>query len=198
GGFSNSDVLGSAKGWAGAFLYNEKANNALQNFFNREDTLSIGICNGCQLFMELEEINPEHERHGKMTFNDSHKHESAFTSVTIPENNSVMLSSFAGCTLGVWISNGEGKFDLPYSEDQYNIVAKYGYSDYPADPSGSDFNTAMMCDKTGRHLVTMPHIERSTFQWNWAHYPNHRQDDVSPWLQAFINARNWIEKNKNM
>lgn len=194
GGFSNSDVLGSAKGWAGAFLYNEKANVALQNFFKREDTLSVGICNGCQLFMELEEINPDHEVHGKMTFNDSHKHESAFTSVKVLENNSVMLSSLSGSTLGVWISHGEGKFDLPYSEDKYNIVAKYGYDGYPSNPNGSDFNTAMMCDKSGRHLVTMPHIERSTFQWNWAHYPEGRNDAVSPWLEAFVNARKWIEQ----
>lgn len=196
GGFSNSDVLGSAKGWAGAFLYNEKANKALQNFFKREDTLSVGICNGCQLFMELEEIYPEHEVHGKMTYNDSHKHESAFTSVNIPENNSVMLSTLAGTTLGVWISHGEGKFNLPYAEDKYNIVAKYAYEGYPHNPNGSDYNTAMMCDKTGRHLVTMPHIERSTFQWNWAHYPENRKDEVSPWLEAFVNARKWCEKHK--
>jgi len=196
GGFSNSDVLGSAKGWAGAFLYNEKANTALQKFFKREDTLSVGICNGCQLFMELEEINPEHEIHGKMTYNDSHKHESSFTSVRIQKNNSVMLSSLEGSTLGVWISHGEGKFKLPLREDNYNIVAKYGYSEYPSNPNGSDFNTAMLCDKTGRHLVTMPHIERSTFQWNWAHYPTNRKDEVSPWLEAFTNARKWIDNNQ--
>jgi len=197
GGFSNSDVLGSAKGWAGAFLYNEKANIALQNFFKREDTLSVGICNGCQLFMELEEINPEHEIHGKMVHNNSHKHESSFTSVQVQENNSIMLSTLAGTTLGVWISHGEGKFDLPYTEDQYNIVAKYAYAEYPHNPNGSDFNTAMMCDKTGRHLVTMPHIERSTFQWNWANYPDGRKDEASPWLEAFVNARKWIEENNN-
>ncbi|MEZ4838662.1 phosphoribosylformylglycinamidine synthase [Flavobacterium sp.] len=195
GGFSNSDVLGSAKGWAGAFLYNEKAKTALDNFFKREDTLSVGICNGCQLFMELELINPEHEIHGKMQHNDSQKHESGFTSVKIQENNSVMLSTLAGTTLGVWISHGEGKFKLPYEESQYNIVAKYGYENYPANPNGSDFNTAMMCDKTGRHLVMMPHIERSTFPWNWAHYPKNQNDEVSPWLEAFVNARKWIEKN---
>ncbi|MEC3908332.1 phosphoribosylformylglycinamidine synthase [Tamlana sp. 2201CG12-4] len=194
GGFSNSDVLGSAKGWAGAIKYNEKANKAIQNFFNRADTLSVGICNGCQLFMELEEINPDHEIHGKMLHNDSHKHESSFTSVKIQENNSVMLSTLAGATLGVWISHGEGKFNLPYTEDQYHIVAKYGYEAYPHNPNGSDFNMAMMCDKTGRHLVTMPHIERSTFQWNWANYPEGRNDEVSPWLEAFVNARLWLEK----
>ena len=195
GGFSNSDVLGSAKGWAGAFMYNEKARKALRNFFNREDTLSIGICNGCQLWMELDLINPDHEIHGRMTYNDSKKHESAFTSVKIQENNSVMLSSLAGSTLGVWISHGEGKFNLPYAEENYDIVAKYSYQGYPHNPNGSDFNTAMMCDATGRHLVTMPHIERSTFQWNWPYYPKGRKDEVSPWLEAFVNARKWIEKN---
>lgn len=197
GGFSNSDVLGSAKGWAGAFLYNEKANTALKNFYKREDTLSVGICNGCQLLMELELINPEHEVHGKMHHNTSNKHESGFTSVTVQKNNSVMLSTLEGTTLGVWISHGEGKFKLPYSEEKYNIVAKYGYEGYPANPNGSDFNTAMMCDTTGRHLVMMPHIERSTFPWNWAHYLERGQkDEVSPWLEAFVNARKWIENKK--
>ena len=194
GGFSNSDVLGSAKGWAGAFLYNEQANTALKNFFKREDTLSVGICNGCQLLMELELINPEHEVHGKLHHNTSNKHESGFTSIKIQKNNSVMLSSLEGATLGVWISHGEGKFNLPYAEDQYTIVAKYGYESYPANPNDSDYNTAMMCDATGRHLVMMPHIERSTFPWNWANYPERAQkDEVSPWLEAFVNARKWIE-----
>lgn len=196
GGFSNSDVLGSAKGWAGAFLYNEKANTALKNFFARPDTMSVGICNGCQLFMELEMINPEHEVHGKMLHNTSQKHESNFISVKVQENNSIMLSGLAGTTLGVWISHGEGKFKLPYGEDQYNIVAKYAYDAYPANPNGSDYNTAMMCDKTGRHLVTMPHIERSVFPWNWAHYPSGRKDEVTPWISAFVNARKWCEANK--
>ena len=196
GGFSNSDVLGSAKGWAGAFLFNEKAKTALDNFFDRDDVLSIGICNGCQLFMELDLINPDHAQHGKMTYNDSHKHESNFTSVEIQQNNSVMLSSFEGTKLGVWISHGEGKFDLPQEESQYDIVGKYGYDSYPANPNGSDYNTAMLCSKDGRHLVTMPHIERSIFKWNWANYPD-RDDKISPWIDAFVNARQWINtKNK--
>jgi phosphoribosylformylglycinamidine synthase len=193
GGFSNSDVLGSAKGWAGAFLYNDKAKKALEHFFARPDTLSVGICNGCQLFMELELINPEHDVHGKMLHNTSQKHESNFVSVKVQENNSIMLKTLAGTTLGVWISHGEGKFNLPKEENQYNIVAKYAYEAYPANPNGSDFNTAMLCDATGRHLVTMPHIERSTFQWNWANYPAGRKDEVTPWLEAFVNAREWCE-----
>ena len=197
GGFSNSDVLGSAKGWAGAFLYNEKANTALKNFFARPDTLSVGICNGCQLFVELDLINPEHDEKPKMLHNDSHKHESGFTSVTIAQNDSVMLSTLSGATLGVWISHGEGKFELPLDEENYKIVGKYGYDAYPANPNGSSYNTAMMTDKTGRHLVTMPHIERSIFSWNWANYPKDRNDAVTPWVEAFSNAREWIEKNKN-
>jgi phosphoribosylformylglycinamidine synthase len=196
GGFSNSDVLGSAKGWAGAFLYNEKANKALKNFFKREDTLSVGICNGAQLWMELDLINPEHKVHGKLIHNDSQKHESSFTSVKIQENNSIMLSSLAGAELGVWISHGEGKFHLPASEENYDIVAKYSYEGYPNNPNGSDYNTAMLCDPSGRHLVTMPHIERSIFQWNWANYPAGRKDEVSPWITAFINAKKWIENKK--
>ncbi len=194
GGFSNSDVLGSAKGWAGAFKYNEKAKTALDNFFARKDTLSIGICNGCQLFLELDLINPTHDKLSKMTYNDSHKHESSFTSVTIQKNNSVMLSNLDGCTLGVWISHGEGKFSLPMEEDKYNVVAKYGYSAYPSNPNGSDYNVAMLVSDDGRHLVTMPHIERSFYAWNWADYPEGRTDKVSPWAEAFVNARKWLEE----
>ncbi|MFT5230343.1 MAG: phosphoribosylformylglycinamidine synthase [Candidatus Azotimanducaceae bacterium] len=193
GGFSNSDVLGSAKGWAGAFLYNEKANKALKNFFAKEDTLSLGVCNGCQLFVELGLLTPEDTEKPKMLHNESGKFECSFTSVTIQENNSVMLSSLKGSTLGIWAAHGEGKFSFPKEEGHYNIVGKYGYDAFPSNPNGSDFNTAMMTDKTGRHLVMMPHLERSTFPWNWGHYPADRNDEVSPWLEGFVNARTWLE-----
>jgi phosphoribosylformylglycinamidine synthase len=195
GGFSNSDVLGSAKGWAGAFLYNEKANKALKNFFAKDDTLSLGVCNGCQLFIELGLINPEHDQKPKMLHNETGKFECNFTSVTIQENKSVMLESLVGTTLGIWAAHGEGKFSFPLSEENYNIVGKYGYEAFPANPNGSDFNTAMMTDSTGRHLVMMPHLERSTFPWNWAHYPKDRSDEVSPWIEAFENARRWLENS---
>lgn len=196
GGFSNSDVLGSAKGWAGVFLYNEKARKALEHFYAREDVLSVGICNGCQLFVELGLINPQHRQKEHLDYNESGKHESGFTSVEILENHSVMLSSLSGSQLGVWISHGEGKFDLPLAEDQYHIVAKYGYEGYPANPNGSDYNTAMMASPDGRHLVLMPHIERSIFPWNWAHYPKDRADEISPWIEAFVNARKWLEEHE--
>lgn len=197
GGFSNSDVLGSAKGWAGAFLYNPKAKAALDNFYKREDTLSMGICNGCQLMIELGLINPQQLKRPKMAHNDSHKHESAFINVDILENNSVMLSSMAYQRLGVWISHGEGKFILPYDESEYNIPVKYSYSSYPGNPNGSKFNAAAISSDDGRHLAMMPHPERSMFPWHWAYYePTRANDEVSPWIEAFTNAYQWIKENK--
>lgn len=193
GGFSNSDVLGSAKGWAGVFKYNENARKAIQNFVNREDTLTLGVCNGCQLFMELDLVYPEVEKHPKMLHNDSMKFESGFVSVDIPENNSVMLSSLAGSTMGIWVAHGEGKFKFDNLED-VNIVSKYTYSTYPANPNGSQENAMAVASKDGRILAMMPHLERSIFPWNWAHYAEGRQDEVSPWIRAFENAYNWIEE----
>jgi phosphoribosylformylglycinamidine synthase len=198
GGFSNSDVLGSAKGWAGAFLYNEKSREALERFYARHDTLSLGVCNGCQLMMELELVVIDHKKRPFMSFNESHKFESAFLNVDIPKNNSVMLSSLAGSRLGIWVAHGEGKFNLPLPEDQYNITLKYSYSQYPGNPNGSDYNVAGLCSADGRHLIMMPHIERSIFPWNWAYYPEERKSDiVSPWIEAFVNAKKWIEKAIN-
>ena len=195
GGFSNSDVLGSAKGWAGAFLYNPKAKEALDRFYARKDTLSLGICNGCQLMVELNLINPEHQQRTCMLHNDSHKFESAFLGLTIPENNSVMLGSFSGSKLGIWVAHGEGKFSLPEGEENYHIIAKYSYNSYPGNPNGSDYSVAGICSKDGRHLAMMPHLERSIFPWQNAYYPYKRHmDEVTPWIEAFVNAREWVEK----
>ncbi len=194
GGFSNSDVLGSAKGWAGAFLYNPKAKEALDKFYAREDTLSLGICNGCQLMVELNLINPEHKHRAHLVHNVSQKFESQFLGLSIPQNNSVMLGSLSGDKLGIWVAHGEGRFYLPEPEDHYNVVAKYNYAEYPANPNGSDYNVAGICSADGRHLAMMPHPERAIFPWQNAWYPkDHAQDDVTPWIEAFVNARKWIE-----
>lgn len=196
GGFSNSDVLGSAKGWAGGFRYNEKAKDALQNFFAREDTLSLGICNGCQVMMELGLIYPEMgNKHPKMHHNVSHKFESTFVGLEIPKNESVMLKSLEGTKLGVWVAHGEGRFMLPESESTYNIVAKYHYEAYPGNPNGSDYATAAVCSRDGRHLAMMPHPERSIFPWQNAWYPHaYRKHEVTPWMEAFANAREWLKE----
>jgi len=194
GGFSNSDVLGSAKGWAGAFLFNPKAKEALDKFYARKDTLSLGICNGCQLMVELNLLNPEHKNRARMLHNESHKFESKFVGITIPKNNSVMFGSLSDNKLGLWVAHGEGKFSLPESEDKYNVIAKYNYSEYPGNPNGSDYNVAGICSTDGRHLAMMPHLERAIFPWQSAWYPaDHLNDEVTPWIEAFVNARKWIE-----
>ena len=194
GGFSNSDVLGSAKGWAGAFLYNPKAKEALDRFYARHDTLSLGICNGCQLMVELGLIAESGEKKMAMKHNDSHKFESSFLTLTIPQNNSIMLGSLSGNKLGIWVAHGEGKFSLPGQEKDYNIVAKYAYDKYPGNPNGSDYSVAGLCSQDGRHLAMMPHLERSIFPWQCGWYPeDRRMDEVTPWIEAFVNARKWIE-----
>ena len=195
GGFSNSDVLGSAKGWAGAFLYNPRAKAALDRFYARQDTLSLGVCNGCQLMVELGLVNPELENSSKMLHNVSHKFESGYVGVTVQTNRSVMLGSLSGNKLGVWVAHGEGRFSLPYPEEKYNIVLKYSYDGYPANPNGSDYTTAGICSPDGRHLAMMPHPERAFFPWQCGTYPKERlQDDVTPWIEAFVNARKWVEE----
>ena len=200
GGFSNSDVLGSAKGWAGAFLFNPKAKEALDRFYARKDTLSLGICNGCQLMVELGLI--ENSELGidnyeiRMLHNDSRKFESAFLTLQIPENDSVMFKTLGGQKLGIWVAHGEGKFHLPKAENQYHVVAKYNYHGYPGNPNGSDYDVAGICSADGRHLAMMPHLERAIFPWQCAYYPaDHRDDEVTPWIEAFVNARKWIENN---
>lgn len=194
GGFSNSDVLGSAKGWAGAFLYNPKAKEALDRFYAREDTLSLGVCNGCQLMVELGLINPEHKDCAKMLHNDSRKFESAYLGVTVPTNRSVMFGSLSGDRLGIWVAHGEGKFRLPLPEDAYNIVLKYTYDEYPGNPNGSDYSVAGVASPDGRHLAMMPHLERAFYPWQNAYYPaDRRADDITPWMEAFVNARKWVE-----
>jgi phosphoribosylformylglycinamidine synthase len=195
GGFSNSDVLGSAKGWAGAFKYNEKAKQALENFYKREDTLSLGVCNGCQLMVELGLVYPDRIEKPGMLHNESHKFESGFVNIDILPNHSIMLKSLSGMKLGAWVAHGEGKFSLPQKETAYCIPMKYSNTAYPGNPNGSDYHTAGLCSEDGRHLVMMPHLERAFKPYQWPYYPNDRNsDEVAPWIEAFVNAKNWIEE----
>lgn len=198
GGFSNSDVLGSAKGWAGAFLYNEKARKALDNFYSRPDTLSLGVCNGCQLVIELGLLHRDSpELCPKMLHNESHKFESQYLSVEIPQNDTVMFKSLSGSRLGVWVAHGEGKFSIPASADKYNVIARYGYHGYPANPNGSADDIAGMASADGRHVAIMPHPERAIFPWQCGYYPaEHKGDEVTPWILAFVEARKWVEQHK--
>lgn len=198
GGFSNSDVLGSAKGWAAGILYNATAKATLERFYARPDTLSLGICNGCQLMAELEVLYPEHEEKHKMAHNDSGRFESGFVSLRIPKNHSVMLQNLEGTEIGIWVAHGEGKFDLKYSVDKYHVIAQYKYDAYPANPNGSPHAIAGLCSADGRHLAMMPHPERAIFPWTCAYYPEAErgEHEVTPWMVAFRNAYEWIKNYK--
>ena len=197
GGFSNSDVLGSAKGWAGAFRYSEKAKETLDRFYARPDTLSLGVCNGCQLMMELNLLSPDRQDIGKMVHNDSHKFESCYVSLSIPKNDSVMFGSLSGNKIGIWVAHAEGKFSLKGKEKDYNIIAKYNYSLYPGNPNGSDFDVAGLASADGRHVAIMPHLERAFFPWQCGDYPaNRKNDEITPWIEAFVNARKWVQEHK--
>lgn len=104
-----------------------------------------------------------------------------------------MLKSLSGMKLGIWVAHGEGKFSLPYDENQYHIPMKYSTNAYPLNPNGSQHSVAAICSADGRHLAMMPHLERSFAPWQWGYFPRERKnDEVTPWMQAFVNARNWI------
>jgi phosphoribosylformylglycinamidine synthase len=187
-------LSGSAKGWAGAFRYNDRARITLEEFYKRTDTLSLGVCNGCQLMAELGLIYPDHKEMPRLLHNKSGKFESAFLGVKILPNNSVMLGDMAGMELGIWVAHGEGRFSLPHEEKRYRVAMKFSGHSYPANPNGSDFDIAGLCSDDGRHLVMMPHLERSFFPWQCGYYPSERKnDEVTPWIKAFVNARKWIE-----
>lgn len=210
GGFSNADTLGSAKGWAGAFLYNEKANKALNDFYKRKDTISLGVCNGCQLMAELGLITPSHrELSPKMKQNASGKFESGFIGVKIQESSSVLLKTLKGSKLGIWVAHGDGRFTFPGNEKLVgmNIAVRYEYEDYPGTPNGSPKGIAGVCSKDGRHLAMMPHPERCIRPWNWSCYPEAKKDgsvagskkkcgnEITPWIEIFANGRKWCEKH---
>lgn len=198
GGFANSDVLGSARGWAGVFRYNAAALETIQRFVGRPNTLSLGVCNGCQLMVNLDLVYPEHREKIRMLHNESGKFESIFLNVDVRPTKSVMLQPLVGTRLGVWVSHGEGRFDLPEGESAYDIPVRYVASDYPINPNGADFNAAAICSADGRHLAIMPHLERSTVPTNWGFYPEGKlkMHEISPWMLAFAAAREWIKERR--
>ena len=197
GGFSNSDVLGSAKGWASGFRWNETARETLRRYYAREDTLSLGVCNGCQLMIELNLLfGGGDDAPVRMCHNVSHKFESEFVGITIPKNNSVMFGSLSGVRTGIWVAHGEGRFAFSKPLADFNVVGRYSYSGYPANPNGSADDIAGMASADGRHVAIMPHPERAIFPWQCAYYPYaRRNDEVTVWIEAFVNARKWVEEH---
>ncbi len=195
GGFSNSDVLGAGRGWAGAFKYNDAAKKALDSFFARQDTMSLGICNGCQLVTELDLITPEKPEAIRLTRNESCKFESSFLSVDIEDSPSIMLKPLVGSRLGVWVAHGEGRFVFDVDSIPAPVAIRYTHSGYPMNPNGSPLSVAGFSSEDGRHLAMMPHPERALLPWQWPYYPNDKRQEVfSPWIAAFRAAYEWLSK----
>ncbi|XP_037324944.2 phosphoribosylformylglycinamidine synthase [Pungitius pungitius] len=210
GGFSYADVLGSAKGWAATIAYNPKAKAAFDRFRQRGDTLSLGVCNGCQLLALLGWVGGGQDQDGAesdvvLTHNQSGRFESRFVSVGIQKSPSLWLSGMEGSALGVWVAHGEGLMQFRSSLVQDRIVsgglAPLRYlddqglptEDYPLNPNGSPRGVAGLCSGDGRHLALMPHPERCTLGWQWPWAPPALRPSLtpSPWLRMFQNAAAW-------
>lgn len=197
GGFSNSDVLGSARGWAAGIRYNERAKAAIERFYARPDTISLGVCNGCQLMAELGLLYTDTVPRHTMEHNLSHKYESCFVSLEIPKSPSILLQGLEGSKLGIWCAHGEGRFFFPTQQPELPVAARYLYDQYPANPNGSPDAVAALCSSDGRHLAMMPHPERAIFPWQCGDYPQeHRMEDVTPWLKLFRNGYLWAKAHK--
>ncbi len=217
GGFSYADVPESAKGWAAAIRFNERLKKAFNDFYNRPDTFSLGVCNGCQLFGLLGWVPwpgiPD-ERQPRFVQNVSGRFESRWATVMIPESPAIMLEGMTGSQLGIWVAHGEGRILFPdpeimdevmvrnlvplfFVDDEGRIDGKVSES-YPFNPNGSPFGIAGLCTADGRHLAMMPHPERAFLKWQWPWMPRRLNDTLkaSPWIRMFQNAREWCLKNR--
>jgi len=207
GGFSYADVLDSAKGWAGSIRFNEGLRQQFDHFYDRSDTFSLGVCNGCQLLALLGWVpwrGLADIEQPRFVHNNSGRFESRFATVTIEPSPAIMLRGMEGSTLGIWLQHGEGRALFPQSEVLDRVrsqgLAPVRYVDddgqateaYPFNPNGSPEGIAALCSPDGRHLAIMPHPERTFLPWQWAWTPRvWRPMKVSPWLRLFQNARQW-------
>jgi phosphoribosylformylglycinamidine synthase len=211
GGFSYADVLDSAKGWAGAIRFNEGLWRQFEEFYARPDTFSLGVCNGCQLMALLGWVPwrgiPD-ARQPRFIQNASGRFESRFATVQIQESPAIMLRGMAGATLGIWVAHGEGRAHFPDAGILERVLAEHlapvRFVDdenhvteaYPLNPNGSPQGIAGLCSADGRHLVMMPHPERTFLKWQWGWMPEELKHALaaSPWLRIFQNAREWCER----
>jgi len=213
GGFSYADVLDSAKGWAGVIRFNKHIWQQFQDFYERTDTFSLGICNGCQLMALLGWVPwrgiPDHVQ-PRFIHNASGRFESRFLSLKIMKSPALMFRGMDESILGVWVAHGEGHAYFPDPAVREKVLAEglapARYVDdagmpteqYPFNPNGSPGGIAALCSPDGRHLAMMPHPERAFLKWQWGWMPEEWKQDLkaSPWLRMFQNARLWCEEKR--
>ena len=198
GGFSYGDVLGAGTGWAQSILMNERLGDEFANFFWRSDTLTLGICNGCQMLSQLKDLIPGAGLWPRFVANESEQFEARFSQVHVLRSNSVLLSDMVGSLLPIVVSHGEGRVDA--DEDRLARLREAGltamaFTDqsrapttrYPMNPNGSPGGLTAVTSDDGRALAMMPHPERAfrSIQWSW------RPDglgEFSPWFALFLSA----------
>lgn len=204
GGFSYGDVLGAGEGWAKTILFNERARDQFQQFFHREDTFSLGVCNGCQMMSNLKSLIPGAELWPRFVRNTSEQFEARVALVQVQESPSILLQGMAGSHMPVAIAHGEGRVEFADSAHQQAVMASdtsalrfidnqlQSTETYPANPNGSPMGLTGMTTADGRVTIMMPHPERvfRTVQNSW-HPPE--WDEDSPWIRLFRNGRVWID-----
>jgi phosphoribosylformylglycinamidine synthase len=213
GGFSYADYPDSAKGWAAVIRENSKIRDQFELFYNRPDTFSLGVCNGCQLFALLGWVPWQgigDNSQPRFVRNKSGRFESRWSSVRIVPSPSIMLKDMAGSVLGIWVAHGEGRLYFPNRDICQEIIDKrlasvvynndFGFlaEDYPFNPNGSPHGITGICTPDGRHLAMMPHPERAFLKWQWPYLPEELDKEwlASPWLKMFQNAFEWCKANK--
>jgi len=210
GGFSYADVPESAKGWAATILLNDRLKSMFDDFYNRKDTFSLGICNGCQLFGLLGWVpfaGIEAERQPRFVQNISKRFESRWTTLKVQESTSILMRGMEGLVFGIHVDHGEGRLHFPDKKLREQAVAEgwtpVVYTDddgeatekYPFNPNGSPLGLAGLCSPDGRHLAMMPHPERTFLPWQCHYLPQDMKHlEVSPWMKMFQNAYDWCVK----
>jgi phosphoribosylformylglycinamidine synthase len=203
GGFSYGDVLGAGEGWAKSILFNEKAREEFKAFFEREDTFSLGVCNGCQMLSNLRELIPGTQHWPHFVQNRSERYEGRLVSVKIEKSPSVLFAGMEGSVLPIAVAHGEGRAEFKSQEaaEAANasglVSARFvdnhhqATEAYPLNPNGSPHGITSLTSEDGRTTILMPHPERvfRTAQLSWA--PKDWGED-SPWMRLFRNARNWV------
>ena len=203
GGFSYGDVLGAGGGWAKSVLFNENAQNQFKTFFHREETFSLGICNGCQMMSQLKDLIPGADHWPRFVRNLSEQFEARLNMVEVLESNSIFLNGMEGSMIPIATSHGEGRVQYSNDGDMNALIEASGVTiryvdnfgqpaiNYPDNPNGSESGFAGFCSEDGRSTIMMPHPERvmRTEQFSWC--PDDWKDH-GPWARFFVNARDWI------
>lgn len=203
GGFSYGDVLGAGEGWSKTILFNSKLRDAFEAYFNRPDTFSLGVCNGCQMMSNLRDIIPGADHWPRFVRNKSEQFEARFSLVQIQQTASIMMQGMAGSHMPVAVAHGEGRAEFKNADHLARVQASGTVAmrfvdnnvriteQYPANPNGSPDGITSLCSQDGRATIMMPHPERVFRAITNSWCPDDWQQDGA-WLRLFRNARVWV------